>query len=678
MPAVRRPAPAVRHFAALAIALAVAPLARGQVLDLVPSDAVAVVKVKNVGAVSTKAAQFFTTLGVAAFKPEFADPLGALQEKSGIKNGLNRDGDFAVAVMLPKGQQGGGNAAPPAEGAFNDTDTGHTVILAQDQQGGAAAPAPAPGGRRRGGGMGQPSPVVLIPVSDYAAFLTNFQGAQELEGGLTQVTVPNNPRPQFVAHWGNYAAVSPNKALVSQKPAGVKPSPVVAKEMDAKDIVVYVNTPELKKTVLPLLQSRRQQLIDEVKTSVARDPVASKFSNLVNQSLAHYLDLAESFLRDSNGAAFSINLNDAGINLSALSDFAAESPMGKSVAQMKPTDQPLLAGVPTGKYIFYGGFQLSPQTANALVDHWIAPSLEAFKKDNPGGAAGNGQAMTQALDAAKRASAAIKSVSFAMPAPQAAIGTESLIQGFMVIHGDAKAYTAANKQFFTAFNSVLGDANAANAAPPANNAQPDANKPADANANKLPFKASGELKENAKTVDGVTLDQFTMHFTADPSTPEGAMLQQNIATMYGPNGLNTVWGPVTDNAAVVVYGGSDPLISKAIAAAKADDTALAKQENVKAVDAQLPENRIAVGYFALDELVTTVVFYAKQFGLPANVQLPPDLPPLAGAVATEGSAARVEGTIPTQLIQSITAAVLQTMQQMQGGGAPAGANPGGL
>jgi hypothetical protein len=58
-----------------------------------------------------------------------------------------------------------------------------------------------------------------------------------------------------------------------------------------------------------------------------------------------------------------------------------------------------------------------------------------------------------------------------------------------------------------------------------------------------------------------------------------------------------------------------------------------------------------------------------------NLQLPPDLPPIGAALATEnGTALRGEVHVSSQMVQSIIAAGLQAWQQMQGGG---GHGPGG-
>jgi hypothetical protein len=96
---------------------------------------------------------------------------------------------------------------------------------------------------------------------------------------------------------------------------------------------------------------------------------------------------------------------------------------------------------------------------------------------------------------------------------------------------------------------------------------------------------------------------------------------------------------------------------------------------VKTVSAQLPAQRILAEYVFLDNMVNTGVRYAQANGLPFKMKLPDDLPPIGITAATEGSAVRFDGFIPTKLIQSLVAAGMESYMQMQGG-APGNAGDG--
>ena len=102
---------------------------RAQVMEQVPSDALMVLKVKNLGATSAKLGKFLQDLGVAGLQPGLDDPLKFLQDKANIQQGLNKDGDLAFV--------------------YRDSATS--------------------------GAPDDKSVMMLIPVSDYKAFVGNFK-----------------------------------------------------------------------------------------------------------------------------------------------------------------------------------------------------------------------------------------------------------------------------------------------------------------------------------------------------------------------------------------------------------------------------------------------------------------------------------------------------------------------
>jgi len=74
---------------------------------------------------------------------------------------------------------------------------------------------------------------------------------------------------------------------------------------------------------------------------------------------------------------------------------------------------------------------------------------------------------------------------------------------------------------------------------------------------------------------------------------------------------------------------------------------LASNPAVKSVSSHLPTNRTGEFYVPIDQIVTTGLTYAKQFGAPLNVTIQPDLPPLGVASSTDGSALRFDAYVPT-------------------------------
>src|SRR5690242_3486666 len=98
---------------------------RAQVLEQIPEQALVVVKVNSLSSFSTKFGKLATDLQLTAQVPQLADPLAALQEKLKLQNGVDKNGEAAFAYLDP-----------------------------------AAA-----------GGNEDKSVLILLPVSDYKAFI---------------------------------------------------------------------------------------------------------------------------------------------------------------------------------------------------------------------------------------------------------------------------------------------------------------------------------------------------------------------------------------------------------------------------------------------------------------------------------------------------------------------------
>src|SRR5437870_264271 len=92
----------IRRFAgALAVAaLVFCAQARADVLDQVPSDALAVIKIKSLEQANAKVAKLAKTFGLDELEPEMKDPLSALLKKGHVENGINKAGDAAMVLFM--------------------------------------------------------------------------------------------------------------------------------------------------------------------------------------------------------------------------------------------------------------------------------------------------------------------------------------------------------------------------------------------------------------------------------------------------------------------------------------------------------------------------------------------------------------------------------------------------
>lgn len=572
---------------------------KAQVLDQVPPDAMVVLKVSNLKVVSDKVAQFGTALGLDAMVPAFADPLAALQEGMQISQGLDTSGEMAFAFIKPaEGEE-------PFE-----------------------------------------SMVALLPTSDYKAFLGNFENTKTA-GAITSFT-PEGGQEVHVANWGKYAAVASNKTLLAKKPAGLKLSGLAARQAKERDAILLANIPVIRDMVMPHLTAAREEAMEGIEQEVGSNEDAKEFTGVIKAAVNQFMNSAEGFLNDATAASISFHLSDEGIATTLMAEFKPESNSGEITKQLKNTDQPLMAGLPTGnrKYFAFGGMVNDPEVATQLMGDFLDPISKELAGTE------SGKEIADAIEAMKKSTAATKSVAFGYPAPTGAIGADSIIQSVMVVQGDAKQVHTAQKTMLQSIADVM----------------------------KMVPQEGGafgyEYAPGGKTIGSLKLDTYTYTMKPDPNNPQAAQAEEMMKMVYGPKGMSGVFGPVDNDTYLIVQGGTDKLLADAVKAAQNPKDTLSDDPGVKMVAAHLPKSRIGVEYIKLDNMITAGVKYAQGFNVPIKMQLPPNLPPIGMSLASEGSAVRIDGFLPTQLVQSIVAAGMQTFMQMQEGGGDGG--PDGL
>src|SRR5439155_14698408 len=246
-----------------------------------------------------------------------------------------------------------------------------------------------------------------------------------------------------------------------------------------------------------------------------------------------------------------------------------------------------------------------------------------------------------------------KSMAIGYTTPTGALGADSLVQAITVVKGNAKAVAEGERKVLQNMGTWLQAMPQAPGGP----------------------QMSFEMLPDTKTAGGVKFEQFrfNMELGNAQNNPQAAQMQQAMSIIYGPNGLTGSMGVVNDNTLLIVQGGTDKLLTDAVAGAKAGQDVLSKR--AAAVKGEMPKQRIGEFYVALDQIIITGMKYAQGMGVQVKKQIPPNLPPIGISAASEGTAVRIDGHVPTSTVQSVVAGVTQVIMQMQGGGAGA---PDGL
>lgn len=495
-----------------------------------------------------------------------------------------------------------------------------------------------------------PPILIVLPVSDYKAFLAGTT-VVNTTGEVSTVKFKNDNQPMYVVNRGAFALMSPSADVLAKKMTGtVKPAGLAARQMAENDATIFVNFPVLKAKALPKLRDGREKLLAEVDRAFSRQGGDAKKSPLLKAVVNQALNVAQGFLEDAQATTMGFTFGKNGINGTLLSEFTASSYSSNLVGQFKGNDQSMLKGLPGEKYLFYGGFVNNQAASIKALDDLTAPIMKEL------GPLGDvGKTIEGAINSYRESLQYSERGSFGMvaPNPQAAGGLVELVA---VYKGDAEKLKAAGVTQAKAQEDVMKALGL-----PSAQMQKTTHTP------------------SAKSVSGVSFDQVKIDFNFAGNTPQEMQAQQAINFLYGPNGFTMLSGVVDPKTLLIVGGGNDQLLSTSIAAAKSDTDALGMTDPVKTVDAELPKSRIGVFYIPLDTIASTAVGYAGKMGFAVPVQIPPNLPPIGMTFGTDGNAVRIDGHIPTPLVQSLVQAVMQVFVQMRGGGpGGGGGGAGGL
>jgi hypothetical protein len=571
-------------FVAMTLMLAAASAVQAQVLDLVPANAPFVFKVNNLKGASDKIAAMATKWGISAMSPMLSNPLASLKQQANITNGLKESGDMAFVI----------------------------TSFSEDKE---------------------PPMLILAPVSDYKAFLGNFQGAKT-EGDLTEVQFPNNPQPSYVAHWGDYAAISNDKATLGAKPAGIKTDGPAAKELSDKDAVLFINMAAVRAKVVPELQQNRQKILNDMTDHLSAKPESQKYIPLATALANRAMDVAESFLDNCDAVTWGLSFSADGMGSTLLTQFKPQSQWAENLGQMQQSDKPLVQGLPISKYLVYGGMIGSPELGGKLIDDLVGPLKGELAKLGE-----QGKIAQQFIDALEKNIKNTKGSSFGFLAP-ANPAQGSLLQGVSVTRGNAKAIVESATTMAKAQNEM------------AQQTKPDSAKRV-------------TVATDAKSVAGVHFDAVRTDMSGQADSPQEAQAQQFLNFVYGSTTVEQYFGVVNDDHVLSVSGLDDATIAKAIEAAKAGESHLTAAKQVQAVESKLPNKRFFAFYIPLDNVLTTGAEVARdRAGMQVNLQVPADLQPIGITGSTDGNALRFDGYMPAELVQNLISSGMQAMGQV--------------
>jgi len=573
------------------------PQARAQALKQIPADAAVVFRINNVQVLSDKVASLSKKLGVADFAPQLADPLAVARGQLSLGDGFNAKGEVLVAMY------------EPGEDEF------------------------------------EPRVVIVLPVTDYKAFLGNMANANMGEQ-ISSFTSPDGFTTLFAVNREAYAVISPTRQMLEKPAAGIEIQGAARNQFDTSDIAVYANAKMLAARVLPRFKEARDMIVQQAEAELGRQAKLNPvFLPVIKAALNQCLNVAEGTLNEIQGAAMGIRLSDDGMTSTILAEFNPGTYAANMIRQIKTTNGPIMAGLPDRKFFVYGGMVQDPAAATKVMDDFLGPISKELAATGA-----DGKLFRDLIEAARSQSAATESAAFGYGGTVAP--GQGMFQVVGVMKGDAQKIVESQRTTNQATQELM-KLLLAGAPEELQQMQP---------------VMTG--KPGAKTVEGVAFDEMSIGFKVDRKTPEGMQIAQMMDMMYGGTSINTYAGAADARTFVMAMGGGDELLSAVVRSAKQSLTALDDAAHVKAVASQLPANRAGVLYVSIDNIVNSVMAMMAQQGMPFQFKLPPDLPPMGFSLSTEGSAIRIDAHVPAELVRNIITTVNQVRAMMMGGPPP--------
>lgn len=527
-------------------------------LKVVPDDALGFGFIRNIGEMSAK----IETLAKLVNAPLPGAPLATIKQTVGIDKGLDEKGS-AVAVMLA--------------------------------------------------GDGEPVVIVLVPVTDYKAFITPLK-PKSSDGSITEAEGPDGK--VWIGKKGSYAAITgPEAKSALEKVINSKKDVTANVEslqgwLAGNDAAFVLTTNGVKVVVAKMRDGLKQG-----KNALAGAPAEAQFLSGMIDSLDATLKSAET---DVTHVTFGVQIDKSNnVNLSARALFAKGSALAKSATGVKPLDGGPLTGLPDGPFVMAGGGVYSEGTAQSMMNLSFQ-MMKAMAKDLPKDKIEKLEKSYSEMSKGMRGMSMVWSVGKA---------NEPIFAGVLgvVKVDDAKAYLAGYEKGMAAMSELLKGADA-------------------------PF-PSYEIKR--VDVGGFSVLEVTMDL-AKALPPGGDPNQKQIMEMmFGKGGKMTISMAGIDATTVLMVYKPAADIKETLEGFKKKAPGVAADADVAKLTAQLPANSQWAMYISPQGTVNLVV--GRFLGAALGQQLPPfpKTPPLGAAVKLSDAGLEGHIAIPAAVLDGI-------------------------
>ncbi|MEE9211289.1 MAG: hypothetical protein V3U29_01420 [Phycisphaeraceae bacterium] len=578
-------------------------------LDQAPAGAHLVLVVPSLSGASAKLAMLNQEMELE--NPELDDALANFKQQLGMVEGVDDDGALLLVV----------------------TDFGPAIAWENE-----------------------PDMLLLVPVTDYDAFVGNFTGQADAvaaptePGEYTEPSAPADPsdgittltmpwgQTGFVKRAGSFAAMSPTRQVVQAYEPGGAAADYMAMvgQMGAdclatSDAAILLNMEALA----PLVQPKLQEGLDEAQAQMAvnmPDPAAA------TALFSIYADAVNAIVRDVAGAVLAVDLTEQGGGYTYAVQFKKGSPLAGLFPGGGRGASNYLSMLPDQPYIIAGSFDLSGIGVSRMIDDLLA----ALPEDA-------GQ-MTWMVDLYKQSlpmSKQVKGGAWAWYAPDPAAAMGPMGQGMLnfvqvveVEHGPT--YLADTRKSLESMKQLK--------------------YPIDGAEGQFAMSFNVDYTPNAIEIDGVQIDQYQFQMNMPPE-----MMQQMgqmgpmMMMMGGYSGYIAAKGNY-----IITTTTLDPQTIRAVLSLVDEPTGLGTDGPIPGLRGSLTPDPMADGYLSVSGIVNGFGMFMAMMGV-GPIEAPADLPPLAMSASVKDGGIAGRLFVPMETAKYVKDLVMQFVPMMGGG-----------
>lgn len=595
--------------AALVLAAGQAGASIPGAMDRVPKDAMIVIATDNFEQ-TTKRIKFYADKLRAPDTDDFDD---FVEELSGTK-GFKKDGSMALVVMAPP------EAKPDAK---------------KDVEGDDESSSDDPMQRA----------VLLVQVTDYKTLVTELGGDASKE--VSQVDGLGEA-PLFCRDAGSgWAILGPVEGAVKS----FKPGDHMLKQHEealgvvgnraaqSSDILLVTNWA----TIAPRFEKQIDELVNTAKKGAKRgNPM---FGPIPPETVAKFMAPVESVLRaynrDTQTCVIGVGLGEKGLTFDVGAQFKPKSEIA-GFFQGTGNAATTLTSLPSTPFLVAAsadssnaGTRQIVRNAADIADKMLATAKEEAKRQQADGDKPATQQADMAIKMFENQTAGIRNLAKSI----------DKIDGVDFVWGYSPAMLAGAGIFSGVIYQARGS-------------DPQLLKTLFVDQLKNtqnmegPMKTEVTVTPGAAEVAGVKLDSWTLKPKTDPNDPAASQMAMVNMFLFGATGQMSGFIGTAKNTAIVTYSPNTQVMQQAIDATAGKGT-IGADKGVATAVAALPEGSWARGLIGTKSLFDLGQMAMSFTGMPVQMKVPADVPPMAFGVTGDGGGMHVRFHAPIQVISTI-------------------------